>query len=115
MHAVIRSISSDEFDVKTYIPENPGCFFLNLRIRVGSDETSGADDFELSICTPEWLQQNIWEPRWGRHMLIVKTYDLSAIEECIRDYVSECSGNNWNALAEKISRNLSWEFEDYQL
>ena len=114
MHAVVRNISSDEFEIKSYVPENSGCFLLNLRIRIGSDETSSADDFELSVCTPEWLNQAVWEPRWGRHLLIVREYDLSAIEKCIRDYVDRCNGSNWNSIAGKLARVLAWEFEDYQ-
>ncbi len=114
MHAVVRSISSDEFDIKGYLPENPACFFLNLRIRIGSDETSGADDFELGVCTPEWLNQSVWEPRWGRHLMIVREFDLSAIEKYIRDYVDTCNGTDWNLIAGKLGRVFAWEFEDYQ-
>jgi hypothetical protein len=114
MQAVIRSISSDEFDIKAYDPQNPTSFFLTLRIRIGSNETSGADDFELSVCTPEWLIQNIWEPRWAHHLLIVREYDLAAIERCIRSYVERCSGTEWNVVAGKLGRFLAWEFEDYQ-
>lgn len=114
MHAVVRGISSDEFLVKSYVPEDPTCFSMNLRIRIGSDETSGADDFEVCVCTPEWLSQSVWEPRWGRHLLIVREYDLSAIEKCISEYVDGCSGTDWNSIAEKLGRVFAWEFEDYQ-
>jgi hypothetical protein len=114
MHAVVRSISSDEFEIKSYAPGDPACFVLNLRIRIGSDETSGADDFELCVCTPQWLRQSVWEPRWGRHLLIVREYDLRAIEKHINDYVGECSGSDWNSIAAKLGRVFAWEFEDYQ-
>jgi hypothetical protein len=114
MQAVIKSISSDEFDLKVYEPENPANFSLTLRIRIGSNEMSGADDFELGVCTPEWLLQNIWEPQWGRHMLIVREYDYSVIERCVNDYIEKCFGDTWDVVAEKIARNFSWEFEDYQ-
>ena len=114
MHAVIRSISSDDFEIKAYAPENPRCFFLSLQIRIGSDEASGADDFQLGVCTPEWLNQSLWEPRWGRHLLVVREYDLSAIEKCICDYVDRCSGADWNSIAEKLAQVFAWEFADYQ-
>jgi hypothetical protein len=114
MQAIIRSISSDEFDIKAYEPDNPTSFFLTLRIRIGSNETSGADDFELNVCTPEWLNKNVWEPRWGHHLLIVRVYDLAAIETCIFSYVKQCNGTEWNVIAGKLGRVLAWEFEDYQ-
>lgn len=114
MHAVIRSISSDEFDMKTYVPENPVCFFLNVRIRIGSNERSGGDDFEFGVCTPGWLNEDLGEPRWGRHLLIVRDYDFAVIEKFICSYVEQCHGDEWSAVAEKLGRVFAWEFEDYQ-
>lgn len=114
MEAIIRSISNDEYDIGTYEPENRDCFFLTLRIRIGSNESSGADDFELGICTPSWLIQNLYEPRWGRHLLIIREYDFSTIQKEIYNYVKQCDGDKWNIIAEKLGRIFAWEFEDYQ-
>lgn len=114
MHAVVKSISSDDTGIEDFRPNNLSCFSLNLRVLIGSSEAPGADEFDLFVCTPDWLSQNIWEPRWGRHMLIVREYDRSAIEKCVYDYVAKCVGNEWHEIAEKIARNLSWEFEDYR-
>ncbi|WP_176082126.1 immunity 8 family protein [Paraburkholderia tropica] len=114
MHAVVKSISSDEFDLDVFEPENRSCFCLNLRIRIGLAGNSGADDFELGICTPEWLNQTVWEPLWGRHLLIVREYSLPSIEEHIRTFVAQCNGSDWNAIAFKLARVFAWEFEDYQ-
>ncbi|SAL03725.1 immunity 8 family protein [Caballeronia ptereochthonis] len=114
MYAVVKAISNDEFDPKTFAPENPSCFYLTLRIRIGLSETSGADDFEVCVCTPQWLEQTTFEPRWGRHLLIVREFSWSSIEQRIRDYVAECDGNDWQAIANKLSKVFAWEFEDYQ-
>jgi hypothetical protein len=115
MRAVVKAISSDEIDLKTFVPADPSCFFLSLHIRIGIADTAGADDFELRVCTPEWLRQSFSEPLWGRHLLIVREYSLSIIEERIHAYVAECDGNDWDAIALKLSRMFAWEFEDYQL
>ncbi|NKJ48088.1 hypothetical protein CIC12_15325 [Burkholderia sp. SG-MS1] len=114
MHAVVKSISCDEFDLGAFVPEDRSCFCLNLHLRIGLAESSGADDFELCVCTPEWLGQTVWEPRWGRHLLIVREYSLPSIEEHIRTYVAQCDGNDWSAIAIKLARIFVWEFEDYQ-
>ncbi|MHA6910400.1 immunity 8 family protein [Ralstonia pseudosolanacearum] len=114
MHAVVKSIASDEANLDGFRPDDAACFSLNVRIRIGVDGAPGEDDFELCVCTPEWLRQTIWEPRWGRHMLIVREYDRSVIEKYIHDYVVECAGADWNAIAGKLARVFSWEFEDYQ-
>ncbi|MFM0741446.1 immunity 8 family protein [Paraburkholderia xenovorans] len=114
MRAIVKAISCDEFNLNVYEPENSSCFCLNLRIRIGLAESPGADDFELCICTPEWLGQAVWEPRWGRHLLIVREYSLPSIEGYISNYVAQCDGQDWNGIAVKLARMFAWEFEDYQ-
>ena len=47
-------------------------------------------------------------------MLIVSEYDLDVIKAEIDLCVESCTGENWSAIAQKISRFAAWEFEDYQ-
>jgi len=101
-------------NLDSYSPSAPDNFSLWIEFKIGAENLVGADDYRVFVCTPEWLRQNTWEPRWGRHMLIVRTYDLSAIEKCVYDYIMGCTGDEWGVIAKKIARNLSWEFEDYQ-
>jgi hypothetical protein len=114
VQAFISKISNDEVQINEYKPAEPFCFFLSLRIQIGSNEGSGADDFELGVCTADWLSQNLYEPLWGRHLLIVREYDFASIEKSIRNYVEQCHGDNWNIIAEKLGRVFAWEFEDYR-
>lgn len=114
MHAVIRNIASDDVEFDSYTPDDSACFSLTIRMLIGHDAVSGADEFELCVCTPEWLRQTVWEPRWGRHLLIVRAYDRSSIERCIHEYVAKCMGDTWHEIATKLARNFSWEFEDYR-
>ncbi|MCU1731804.1 MULTISPECIES: immunity 8 family protein [unclassified Pseudomonas] len=114
MRAVIKGISNDVFDVETYCPENVGNFSLSLRIRVGLDCTQGADDFELFVCTPKWLEETVWEARWGRGLLIVQKYNFSTINGLIHEYVSRCEGDSWETIVVQLGKVFSWEFDDYQ-
>lgn len=114
MRAVIRSISNDVLDVETYCPESVDNFSLSLRIRIGLDCSQGADDFELLICTPKWLEETVWEACFGRGLLIVREYNFSIINEFINDYVSSCEGDSWEAIVMRLVRVFSWEFDDYQ-
>ncbi|MCG1041482.1 immunity 8 family protein [Mycetohabitans sp. B8] len=114
MRAVLKGISCDECNLKEYVPEDRRCFFLNLHLCIGLIDKSGADNFELYVCTPEWLNKAIWEPKWGRYLLIVQEYDLLIIEEFIRGYIEQCDGADWNAIVAKLARMFAWEFEDYQ-
>ena len=113
MHAVVRELSCDTFDLKTFFPENPRCFTLTLFLRIGPDDSQAADNFYVYICTPEWLKEKLWEPCWGRHFIILPEYNLAEIEKFIHDYVAQCQGDSWSAIAETLARVFDWEFEDY--
>jgi hypothetical protein len=116
MKAVVKSmwVDSSIINLDRYFPDDPENFSLWIEVRVGPDNAADSDDYRVLVCTPEWLRENVWEPRWGRHMLIVRIYDRSIIEKCVHDYVAKCTGDGWRDIAEKVARNLSWEFEDYQ-
>jgi Immunity protein 8 len=116
MKAIVKSmwIDSPTIKLNSYVPDNPEDFSLWIEVRVGPDDSACADDYRILVCTPEWICRNIWEPHWGRHMLIVRRYDRSVIERCVRDYIASCTGDEWGSVAKKIARNLFWEFEDYQ-
>ncbi|MBX8502718.1 immunity 8 family protein [Pseudomonas lijiangensis] len=114
MRAVVKGISNDIFDVENYCPENIESFSLSLRIRIGLDCTQGADDFELLICTPKWLEETVWTERWGRGLLIVREYNFSTINELIHEYVNRCEGDSWEAIVIQLGKVFFWEFDDYQ-
>ena len=48
-------------------------------------------------------------------MLIVMEYDFSLIQQKIERYLIGCTGEDWQAVARKLSIMGSWEFEDYQI
>ncbi|AVF39860.1 hypothetical protein AL486_09175 [Pandoraea apista] len=116
MKAIVKSmwVNSPIVDIESYLPDDPEDFSLWIELRVGPDDSKGADDYRVLVCTPEWLKKNVSNPMWGRHMLIVNTYDRSAIERSIQEYVAKCAGDEWSDIAERIARNLSWEYEDYR-
>lgn len=114
MRAVIKGISNDLFDVETYRPERLDSFSLTVRIRIGLDCTQGADDFELLICTSKWLEETVWEPLWGRGLLIVREYDFFTINQLIHDYVSGCDGESWEIIVAKLGKTFFWEFDNYE-
>jgi len=116
MKAIIKSmwVNSSSINLDSYLPDDPEKFGLWIEFGIGPSDAAGSDDYRVLVCTPDWLRDTVWEPRWGRHMLIVRMYDRSAIEKCVQDYVAKCTGADWADIAEKIARNLFWEFEDFQ-
>jgi hypothetical protein len=117
MSAVVKAmwVDSATINLDSYFPENPECFGLWIEFSVGIKDESGADNFRLFICTPEWLRSECGRKRakWGRHMLIVPEYDLEMIRIEIGLCIDSCTGEDWPTIAQKIARFAAWEFEDY--
>ncbi|MCY1399161.1 Immunity protein 8 [compost metagenome] len=81
-------------------------FFLNLRLSIGIEDADGADDFELVLCTPTWLERNVWEPLWGRHFLIVRDFNCQSIFELVSKKISQCDGDSWLDVGGKLAREI---------
>lgn len=52
-----------------------------MLIRIGTADSDGADNFDLGVCTPEWLCKHQWGPDLMRHTLLVRKYDLDEIKK----------------------------------
>ena len=112
---IFKKISNDHFDLDEFYPENEHEFSLQLLLRIESEHSSRPDNFDLHICTPEWLCKHHWHPQLMRHTLMVRKYELDEIKKTITDYIDQCEGNDWREIAQKLSRIFAWEYEDYQL
>ena len=114
MKAILKSISTDDYSLSEFYPEDENLFSLQLLLRIGMEDSLGADNFDLRVCTPEWLCKHQWLPELMRHTLLVRKYDLDEIKKTITDYIDQCEGSDWMEIAQKLSRAFAWEYEDYQ-
>ncbi|WP_084515563.1 immunity 8 family protein [Burkholderia sp. WSM2230] len=120
MNAEIRKLYSLEVedDLVCYQPTERDNFGTWIRLSIGAVGQPGTDNFELLVCTPQWLSQELKREagtRWGRHSLIVIDYDLAVITGQLQRMVQQCAGPDWQSIAVKIARFAAWEFEDYRM
>jgi len=113
MRAKLKGIFSDEFDPMNFSPVDKGCFYVTLRLLIGSLDSAGGDNFEVNVCTPRWPIENEKLMRWGRFLVIVSEYNYSEISDFVSSYIDGCAGDHWDEVALKLSRMFMWEFEDY--
>ncbi|WP_102581202.1 Imm8 family immunity protein [Xanthomonas arboricola] len=113
MKARLFGLHADNWDVKNEKPDDPECFSEELRAVIGPEDFEGGDNFFIEVCTPDWIKKRHYRPRWGRFMLIVDSYNYDEVCEFISEYVRSFEGGEWNEIAIKLSRVMSWEFEDY--
>jgi len=118
MRAEIKFLHSTEIleGLETYSPSDEDVFCIPITIGIGSKEREGADNFDLLVCSPGWLAQDIKEGdvRLLRHILLVKTFDWRRIRAFIDRYVSGIEAETWEEIANKLARLGHWEFEDYR-
>ena len=116
MNAELKQVHSpDVYDLENYRPEDPERFAFLLQAIVGPEGTEGEESFDIEVCTPKWLESTykLEDVVVGRHHLIVREYNYERIIETIKDFLRDCSGENWHEVAGKVARIGKWEFEDY--
>jgi len=113
--ALKRLHSADIFDLDSFRPVEGGNFSFLLQAMFGPQGVEGEESFDLVVCTPRWLEQNISVDTVlpERHHLIVKEYNIEKIRDFLVRYARRCEGDTWREVAEKLSGIGRWEFEDY--
>jgi Immunity protein 8 len=115
--AHLRRISTSEGDdLELYVPQDPQKFCVLVRAMVGPRGGVGEESFDINVCTPQWLEEQIAHDgfAFGTHRLFVQMYDPLQIKKLITKFIERYSGDSWREVAEKIGRFARWEFEDYK-
>ena len=103
----------------TALPDDASAFALLARMYVGPVKGPGAESFDITVCTPEWLGAacrkagGIYNPR---HHLVVnfEDFDKRALEAWLAARVQEIQAETWDEIGERLGRIGYWEFEDYR-
>ncbi|MEH7827908.1 Imm8 family immunity protein [Gemmobacter denitrificans] len=128
MKARVMSLDIQGTHGEAYWPENREYFCALLDITIGPSEGDAGDIFQATVCSPSWFADNVlktWRedptheyvepaPQFGRHYLFANTFDEETIRSAVEKWVGDQAAGDWPTLAQRLSRNLAWEFEDYQ-
>jgi hypothetical protein len=82
---------------------------------IGPVDGKGEDSFDVLVCSPQWIARELQtgEYLWGRSTLLIAEYSYETLERAILMLCHRVEGHSWSAVAEKLNRWSSWEFEDY--
>lgn len=82
---------------------------------VGWPGSEGGDLFRVKVVGPEFFASD--PPgkgyRWGHGYLVVDRWDFEMVKRVIADVCRRAEGDDWDAVARKLGRIMSWEFEEY--
>lgn len=87
-----------------------------LEMYVGPQGESGEERFQLTICTPAALAEQLHHHPFliGRHWLFVHELRPAEVTRWLSDRIAVLEAPTWSKLAVKIERIGKWEFEDYK-
>ncbi|MEU6739421.1 Imm8 family immunity protein [Streptosporangium sandarakinum] len=85
-----------------------------LEMYVGPQEEPGEERFQLTVCTPSALAEQLQHHPFliGRHRLFVPELHPDKVTEWLSDRIAVLEAPTWGELAQKIGRIGQWEFED---
>lgn len=92
-------------------------FGVNVTALLGPAGGEGEESFQLTVCTPAWVAENVAMPKgfaFLRHHLVVERWDEELVRRAIQDLCLRNEGSDWPEVATKLSRYAYWEFEDYR-
>lgn len=116
MNLIIKNIYSldIEEDLEVFVPKVQDNFAISIRLLIGLNDGSDASDlFELTICTPKWIESNHSDPCFLKGTLIVSEYNFEKIQIYIEELLKNITGKDWDEKAKNLSYFMNWEFENY--
>lgn len=100
------------------LPQGPEHFVLLARIYAGPADGLGEESFEVTVCSPEWLEAacrrvGLYDAR--HHVVVaVDQFDRRELRRWLENRVRAVTGETWDEIGAKLARVGHWEFEDYR-
>ena len=116
MRAQLKSIMSSDIDPATYWPDEEDNFGFYIQATIGPkmEKLVMCSVFKFVLLSGYLENFKRRSMIFGRHMLIVNSYDYEEIVRFISEFCHKVSGSNWSDVSRKMARYGYWEFEDYQ-
>lgn len=116
MKPILKGLSSLDLPDGHSLPDDPSDCWAVVTANLGVTGNDAGDDFTFYVCTPSRLERVLSEEPelWGRHLLIVETFDWTAVRRAVERLCDRVQGDTWEEIAGQLGRYLGWEFEDYR-
>ena len=92
-------------------PVDPANAAVLFEASIGPKGQEDAEVFSFVAITPHALARD-QGTRWGRGYLILNHVSWAGVEAAVRILISQCSGDTWAQVAERLNRELHREIEN---
>lgn len=111
----VKGIYTTSMDnLELFIPQDPETFCISVRVMAGPTQSEGKDAFDIRVCSPRWLEQEVAKEGFvfGMQTLFIAEYNAAQIKRLLTKMFERHMGNSWEVIGQKLTRIAHWEFED---
>jgi hypothetical protein len=94
-------------------PVDPADAAVLFEASIGPKGQEDTKVYSFVAITPRALARD-QGTRWGRGYLILNYVSWASVEAAVRTLLSQCSGDDWAQVAERLNREMHWELEAYR-
>jgi len=105
----LKSLHSPDLP-KDHEPVDPADAAVLFEASIGPKDQQSAEVFSFVAITPRALARD-QGTRWGRGYLILNHVSWAGVEAAVRNLLPHCSGDTWAQVAERLNREMHWQFE----
>ena len=115
VRAELKELMCSNFDLRTYVPSEPDLFGFWIEVEIGVEGQSGADLFQLFVCSPRWLNREVREKgaMWEYARVVIPAYDYLDLRSFVAKTVGAVGGKDWQEVVAQLRLLARWEFEGY--
>lgn len=97
-------------------PVDPSWCGILVDVHLGTDDEPGADVFKLSACSPNYFEAEaeVYGTQWLRGYVLMPEWDYDGLVRLVQGLCDRTEGADWGEVAMKLSRYMTWEFDDYR-
>lgn len=111
MKAVIVSYDCTDHDpINKWVPQDPLNVDFWMNFTIGPDKTAG-DNFQVRVIT----QKNVSAIKNIEHHIVLASYSWPSVMESVEFILENNQGHDWSEIANKLSKVMYWEFDNYQV
>jgi hypothetical protein len=100
------------------MPDEPDQPFTQvlMEMLVGTVGMEGEESFQVTVCSPLWLRQQLDEAQVvrPRHVVFMAQFDEAVARRYLTDLVASVVGDSWGEIADQLRSLGLWEFEGYR-
>lgn len=110
MKPIILSCLCVEYDpINEWIPDDPLNVDFHMNFTIGLEKTAG-DKLHVRVITKNCIQEHQRIER----AIVLNTYSWPLLLDAVETILENSQGKDWAEISTKLSKQMDWEFENYQ-